>query len=129
MTLIDTNGLTRVGYEPIDLDHHEFADLLNHLATADNATFPSLFQQLFEHTERHFEFENQLMERYGFPAITEHKGEHLRVLAEFKQFKKRVDKGLLTFGRSFIRDHLLNWFILHASTMDSALAAHIKLQR
>ena len=128
MTL-DINDSIKVGYAPIDQDHQAFVDLLNQLASADNKTFPALFQQLFEHTERHFELENQLMEHFSFPAITEHKGEHLRVLGEFKQFKKRVDKGLIAFGRSFVNERLPQWFTLHASTMDSALAAHIKSQR
>ncbi len=89
------------------------------------AEFPGLFQHLFEHTELHFAMEDQLMRDSRFPAEAEHTGEHLRVLGEFKQFKSRVDKGMLAFGRSFVRERLPQWFQLHVSTMDSALAAHI----
>ena len=126
MALIEKSGSAVVGYDPIDRDHQEFIDLLNRLDAAGNADFPALFGQLFEHTERHFTLENQLMEQFGFPAAAEHKGEHLRVLGEFKQFSKRVDKGLVAFGRSFVRERLPQWFELHVTTMDSALAAHIK---
>jgi len=42
--------------------------------------------------------------------------------------KTRVDKGMITFGRSFVRDRLPQWFGLHVTTMDSALVAHIKIQ-
>jgi len=55
-------------------------------------------------------------------------GEHQRVLGEFKQFKTRIDKGMIAFGRSFVRERLPQWFGLHVTTMDSALAAHIKIQ-
>ncbi|MDD2761778.1 MAG: hemerythrin, partial [Methylomonas sp.] len=54
------------------------------------------------------------------------KGEHQRVLGEFKQFKTRIDKGLIAFGRSFVRERLPQWFLLHVATMDSALSAHLK---
>ncbi len=116
-------------FETLDHDHQEFVNLINQLAIADNSAFKTLFGQLYEHTEHHFEKENQLMEHYGFPAKTEHKGEHGRVLADFKQFKKRVDKGLIPFGRAFVKEQLPQWFQLHVSTMDSALVAHINKQQ
>lgn len=126
MALIEKNATPEVGYELIDNDHDEFITLVNKLDTAGNADFPALFQQLYEHTEEHFERENQLMQQFGFPAESEHRGEHKRVLGEFKQFKTRIDKGMITFGRSFVRERLPQWFSLHVTTMDSALAAHIK---
>lgn len=128
MTLIEKTHIPAAGYALIDNDHDEFISLVNQLDSASNADFPALFQHLCAHTEQHFERENQLMAQFGFPAETEHKGEHQRVLGEFKQFKSRVDKGLLPFGRSFVRERLPSWFILHTATMDSALAAYIKNQ-
>lgn len=115
-----------VGYAPIDQDHDEFVQLLEQLKNADNGDFPALFQALFRHTEHHLEREKQWMAQSGFPAEAEHNGEHQRVLGEFKQFQSRVDKGLIAFGRAFINDRLPAWFQLHVSTMDSALAAHLK---
>ncbi|PPK64943.1 hemerythrin-like metal-binding protein [Methylobacter tundripaludum] len=128
MTLIEKTGALIVGYDLIDNDHDEFIGLLNKLDAADNANFPALFQQLYEQSERHFERENELMKQFSYSGETEHKGEHQRVLGEFKQFKSRVDKGLIAFGRSFVKDRLPQWFGLHVATMDSALAAHINKQ-
>lgn len=98
MALIEKTGVLTVGYELIDNDHDEFISLLNKLDSASNADFPSLFQQLYEHTEQHFERENKLMKQLAYPGEIEHKGEHQRVLGEFRQFKTRVDKGLIVFG-------------------------------
>ena len=128
MALIEKTGVLTVGYELIDNDHDEFISLLNKLDSASNADFPSLFQQLYEHTEQHFERENKLMKQLAYPGEIEHKGEHQRVLGEFRQFKTRVDKGLIVFGRSFVRERLTQWFGPHVTTMDSALAAHINKQ-
>jgi hemerythrin-like metal-binding protein len=126
MELIEKNSALIVGNELIDNDHDEFISLLNKLESANNADFPALFQQLYEHTEQHFARENLLMEQFSYPGLTDHKGEHLRVLGEFKQFKTRIDKGLIAFGRGFVKDRLPQWFGLHVRTMDTALATHIK---
>ena len=128
MALIEKTSTLTVGYDLIDNDHDEFISLLNKLDAADNGEFPALFQHLYEHTEQHFDRENQLMKQFAYPGEIEHKGEHQRVLGEFKQFKTRVDKGMIAFGRSFVRDRLPQWFGLHVTTMDSALVAHIKIQ-
>lgn len=129
MALLEKTGTIILNYDQIDTDHDEFITLINQLDLASNADFPDLFQQLYEHTEQHFDRENQLMKQVAFPAEAEHKGEHQRVLGEFKQFKTRIDKGLITFGRAFIKERLPQWFQLHVTTMDSALVAHIKLQQ
>jgi len=118
-------AIIHIGYEPINQDHEEFLSLLDKLKNAENANFQMLFEELHEHTQKHFEREKQLMQQSAFPAETEHNGEHQRVLGEFKQFKTRVDKGLITFGRAFVTERLPSWFQLHVSTMDSALVAHL----
>ena len=125
MALIEKNTLHIVGYDLIDRDHDEFIALINLLDSASNADFPALFQQLHEHTEQHFDRENQLMMQFAYPGAIEHKGEHQRVLGEFRQFKTRVNKGMITFGRAFVRERLPQWFGLHVTTMDSALVAHL----
>jgi hemerythrin len=125
MALIEKNAVLILGYDLIDRDHDEFIALINQLDSASNADFPVLFQQLHEHTEQHFDRENQLMMQFAYPGAIEHKGEHQRVLVEFSQFKTRVNKGMITFGRSFVRERLPQWFGLHVTTMDSALVAHI----
>lgn len=126
MALLDKSALLKLDYTPIDHDHQEFIDLLNALDIAANSDFPVLFQQLYVHTEQHFDREAQLMRQSAFPAETEHSGEHQRVLGEFKQFKSRIDKGLIGFGRSFVRERLPQWFGLHICTMDNALTTHLK---
>jgi len=109
----------------IDQDHAAFLALLKTADSANNTDFPDLFQQLYTLTEQHFLLENQLMQQYAYSGINDHHNEHQRILGEFKQFKTRVDKGLIVFGRAFIKDHLPQWLILHITTMDMALATHI----
>jgi hemerythrin-like metal-binding protein len=113
-----------IGVADMDAAHKQFIDLLNQLDGAVNSEFAALFTRLLEHTRAHFEDEEARMQLCGFPAIAEHSGEHRRVLGELTQIKRQVDKGLVSFGRCYVREGLPGWFRLHAATMDSALAAH-----
>jgi len=126
MLAMEQADLYLLDYQQLDNDHAEFINTLNRLIAADDSQFASLFEQLMHHTQQHFDRENALMDEYNFPATGEHKGEHQRVLGEFTQFKKRVDKGLIAFGRAYVKENLPAWFDLHVKTMDSALVAHIK---
>jgi hemerythrin-like metal-binding protein len=116
----------QLGYESMDQTHVEFIDLVNQLGPCSKQEFPELFKQLVHHTEQHFEAENELMEDSGFPAIREHQDEHARVLGEMHRFAKQLDKGSTMMARAYITERLPDWFDLHARTMDSALAAHLK---
>ncbi|MCG8023533.1 MAG: hemerythrin domain-containing protein [Candidatus Thiodiazotropha endolucinida] len=129
-SLIDPGDLRlRLGVDSMDETHREFVELINALAQADRASFISKFRQLIEHTETHFHAENRLMEETGFAATREHKDEHLRVLGELNRIGAKVAKGSVMLGRTYVREQLPTWFSLHAITMDSALAAHIRSQQ
>ena len=125
--LIDPKDVRHhLGLPEMDDTHSEFIALVNRLADADKPTFVPVFAELIEHTERHFAAENALMQQSRFPAIVEHSGEHQRVLGEMRRIGRRVASGSLVLGRAYGKEQLPNWFALHAMTMDSALAAHLK---
>ena len=114
-----------LGVAEMDATHIEFVDQVNRLSLATNDEFAHLYGALIVHMREHFEYEDRIMVETGFPAINEHRDEHLRVLGELALFNKRVRSGMVAFGRNYIRGRMAEWFILHSATMDSALAAHI----
>lgn len=119
-----------LGVDSMDDTHQEFIELVNQLGAAgDKATFVSLFAELVEHTKAHFAAENKLMAETGFPAILEHEADHLRVLGQLHRFAQKVAAGSTMMGRAYVKEQLPDWFNLHAATMDSALAAHIKASK
>lgn len=120
------NKQYELGLDIMDDTHREFVEQVNQLVEAPDNIFPALFQNFISHTQLHFQLEESLMDDSNFPAASEHKSEHLRVLGELNRFKRSVDKGLITFARKYIKSGLPEWFKLHAGTMDSALAAHVK---
>jgi hemerythrin len=48
------------------------------------------------------------------------------VLGELNRFAQKVTTGSILMGRAYVVEQLPSWFDLHAKTMDSALAAHLK---
>lgn len=127
MSIIDwDDDLFLLGIELMDDTHKEFINLVNELSEAGDTEYADLFDKLIAHTQQHFLQEEKLMIESGFPAYAEHNDEHQRILGELNQFKKRVDRGLVAFGRDYIKERMPEWFRLHAASMDSALAAHLK---
>ena len=119
----------RLDQPEMDATHREFVDLVNRLGEADKAEFIPLFETLTSHTQAHFTAEDRMMEACGFPAIREHRDEHRRVLGELERVGQRVAAGSILMGRAYVTQQLPGWFDLHAVTMDSALAAHLKLMK
>ena len=127
MSIIDwDNKFFLLDLDVMDDTHREFVSLVNQLSDASDKEFGALFSQLIAHTQQHFLQEEKLMTESRFPAFAEHKDEHQRIIGELNQFKKRIDKGLIAFGRNYINQRMPEWFRLHAATMDSALAMHLK---
>jgi hemerythrin-like metal-binding protein len=116
-----------LGVEDMDNTHRSFADLVNQLGESGKPEFIKLFAELAEHTQAHFEQENQWMKESGFPAIREHMDEHQRVLGEMNRFAQKVATGSIMMGKAYVTQQLPQWFDLHGKTMDSALAAHLKV--
>lgn len=115
-----------LGVKDMDSVHMEFIDIVNKLANADKATFKILFAELLSHTETHFLQENNLMQLSDFPALDEHVAEHNRVLRDLRHFNERVQAGSSMLAKAWILDQVPDWFHLHALTMDTALAEHLK---
>jgi len=110
----------------MDDTHKEFIDLYNKIIIANDHDFAELFNELVSHTTNHFDNKNKLMEQSNFPAISEHKHEHRRVINELKYFQEKVQRNKFSFSRFYIKDRIPPWFKHHLATMDSALAAHLK---
>jgi hemerythrin len=128
--LIDPdNPQYQLGLPDMDQTHREFIAIVNRCQGLNKADFMALFDELFEHTREHFASEKRLMEESGFPAIREHDDEHRRVLGELDQLRRRmIERDSTTSARTYVELGLPMWFALHAATMDSALAAHLKRQ-
>jgi hemerythrin len=115
-----------VGIAGMDEHHRAFVDLLARLNEAPPTEFAGLYQQFLDHLSEHFGYEENLMKESGFPALKDHQGEHLRVLAEAREMGRSLARGGTSLIRHFVRSRIPEWFVLHRNTMDLATAAFLR---
>lgn len=115
-----------LGDARMDATHRDFLALCLRANEAQGAAFATALQALFEHTRQHFADEEQRMQASAYPALGEHRADHQRTLGDMDRFCQRAAAGRASMARAWLNDSLPRWFDLHARTMDSALAAHLK---
>lgn len=139
MTLLAAHTLPRVALDFMNEDHAEATQLINRIheeleqlkgdGHEERTSVTALLEQFYEHNRSHFAHEQAEMERTGFPAYPVHKGEHERVLGEFKTVIEEWREGMsATSLQSYLADSVVPWFINHINTMDNVTAMFINRQ-
>jgi len=125
----------QVALDFMNRDHAEFVVLRDKLlrllsAPTPDAGVDTLFDELLEHTRRHFAEEERLMLETRFPPYPMHKGEHDNVLAdmEMKRGCWRQDRDAAALKGWLERD-VGDWFVNHVGSMDLVTAGFIEMKR
>lgn len=116
-------GYFEVGFEPMDAVHREFHDLLADLQQPGDEGEKLL--ALHEHLLRHCSQEERWMRESSFPACDCHEREHEMLLEAVAEVRRRFDAGDSEIVTRLAQE-LPHWFEVHANTMDSALAVHLR---
>jgi len=116
-------GYFEVGYAPMDALHREFHDLLADLQQPGDEGEKLL--ALHEHLLRHCSQEESWMRGSNFPACACHAREHEMLLEVVAEVRRRFDAGDSDIVTRLSQE-LPQWFELHASAMDAALAEHLR---
>jgi len=121
-------GRFAVGEPSIDRLHEECELFLARLDTAvsTRADATLALEDLHEHLERHFAHEESLMTSTAFPPASCHQREHASVLEVVAEVRRRYARGD-SESLSRLPDAILEWFGIHASSMDAALAAWLAI--
>ena len=112
-----------VGVPSIDALHVEFEQRVQALQDAGDDATPAL-AAFEEHLQRHFEHEQALMAASGFPMEACHAREHATVLEVVAEVKRLNGDGEFEPLRR-LAPAMLEWFAIHAGSMDAALAEHL----
>jgi len=111
-----------VGVAAMDDAHRALLEELSRLGAAPDDQFATGFLALIAAVERDFRNEEELMEQIDFPALRCHREQHARALSGLHHVAPSVMRGDLAAGREAAK-LLPQWFLVHLSTMDVALAA------
>jgi hemerythrin len=107
------------GITKIDIQHKVIVKILNELYDAvihnkEEEKMGQIINELVQYTVYHFEEEEKLFERYGFPHKEEHKKEHQKFIEKINDAVKLLETDstivaldLITFLKDWLTEHIL----------------------
>ncbi|WP_456473297.1 bacteriohemerythrin [Desulfolithobacter sp.] len=112
-----SSGLS-VGIETIDNQHKKLIDLINKLYRAvinnENRTVTGeILDQLISYTAEHFQTEERLFDKYGYPETSQHKEIHKKLVNQVVDFQNQfkagaeLDMSLLEFLKDWLVKHIM----------------------
>jgi len=118
--------VNNVAFEPMNEIHKNELQYINNFYNAleKNEDVKKHYFALLEDIKKHFEFEEKLMEKYGFFAIVPHKMEHERILKELTSLEKE-----LTYPdtvKKYLKNVFVPWLLNHIATIDTVTAGFFK---
>jgi hemerythrin-like metal-binding protein len=114
----------RLGFDPLDDVHEEFARILEDLLAASDSTLSAALDAMEVHLSQHFSLEDRWMTETAFPPSACHIDEHAAVMKsvhDVQAFLREGREGAIASARG-LAEALRDWFPGHATHLDSALA-------
>ena len=129
MSLITWNDQFSVGVEEIDSQHKKLVQLINglhaHILAGDaKHIMGTVLDRMIEYTAFHFETEEKLMKKYGYPASVAHTEEHKKLVATALELQRKFKSGtgaITMETMAFLRD----WLQHHIKESDKVLGKHL----
>ena len=118
----------RIGIETVDDQHRQILDLLEVLGSAleqqDTEAVRASVERLREDIRSHFDHEEALMERAGYPGLDNHRDVHQMLLDKVDDMRRMARASGL--DRASLVDFLGLWWIDHTQDMDRAYVPHVQ---
>ena len=116
-----------VGVAEFDADHRRLLQLANgvveRVVRKDDDSLSDVLDELALYAERHFDREEDLMQRTGYPRLAEHRLEHRRLLMEVRLLKSRFIADDMDPAK--VAKLMVDWVVLHIQRMDQAYREHL----
>ena len=121
MALVTWDASYCVNVKRCDAEHRKLFGLINALHEAisagkGKAIIASVVGEMEKYTRSHFSTEEALMERAKYPALNDHRAEHLKFVAQVEQFKKDLAAGTDPMA---VQAYLQDWLTQHVKQIDT----------
>jgi hemerythrin-like metal-binding protein len=129
MAMLEWRDSFSVGISVLDADHRQLIELINQLQEARDAhrgaaVVQNVLAELGEHVREHFEREEALMARAGYPESEQHRSHHRRTTEQIAHFAS-----LSRDGEEFpmqVLEFMKAWFSNHVICQDLKLLGHFQ---
>lgn len=123
---IKWSGAMALGVPAMDAAHHALLDQFARLEAMPDERLGEAFLALVATVERDFREEEDMMEQIGYAGLATHREQHARVLGGLHHAEPYAGGRDLGPVRKALA-LLPQWFLLHQSSMDTALAAALRV--
>lgn len=135
MTADDIIEELRIGYFSVDEQHKEILDTVYDVCQAVERNKPRedvliVLGTLESYLTTHFEMEESIMLRRGYPKYKQHKSEHEQFTKEFENLKSSLQEytnAVKWSGIDEMKGFLIDWNINHIKTSDRDFGNFIRL--
>jgi hemerythrin len=133
MTPTVWNEAYSVGDAVIDAQHQQLIAIMNQLSALLSGTAPSIqdaariFGALAVYVMDHFNYEEQLMARVGYPAeeLARHEATHAELTHQIRAFQVRVNAGDMTALHDLMPFLQGSWLTQHIFETDRKYSAYL----
>jgi hemerythrin len=121
-------NIKQLPFEPMNEVHNQEVELLNKLLNSikNRDILTNIYKEFLADVKHHFDFEQNLMEKYNFFAKIPHKMEHERVLNELIQIETEKLNDYLFLDKYF-NEVFIPWLDNHINTMDTVTSGYFNM--
>jgi hemerythrin-like metal-binding protein len=119
-----------LGIKEVDDQHMKLVGMINSLHAGmrsgkGRVTTSGVLQSLMEYALYHFRTEEDLMNKYGYPGLLEHRTDHLVFMERVGEMAKRHGGGEFLVSLE-LNEFLKDWLSDHILTTDRKFAVHVR---
>jgi hemerythrin-like metal-binding protein len=134
MALLSWKEAYRLGLPEIDRQHQHLVEMIERLNDALEQAAPKMVMQsalsdLVTYTRLHFQTEEELMRRHGFPDRLDHCVEHDRLLRKVESLEEalrvdraQIDRHTMAFLKDWISQHMMEADVEYAVYMHQIIS-------
>jgi hemerythrin-like metal-binding protein len=133
MRVCEWNNDYSVGIAELDKHHHQLFEILNELFTlmaegAEDKAIIKVINELLDYTHYHFDEEERIMEKMGYPDLEMHRQLHQELINQLKGFYNEAEHGMAIFVATKIANVGLEWLKNHILLVDHKYYQYMKEQ-
>ncbi len=129
MAFVEWQSTMSVGVLAIDQQHTHLLEIMSNLHEVmarggKPAEVSTVLEEVISYARQHFAYEEQLLERSGFPDLEDHKKKHKAMFTEVELYLERSKQGSTTVSFQLMT-FLKGWVVKHIMQTDKAYSAHL----
>ena len=105
-----------------DNEHKKLIEILNKLSDAmsqgqGQKVMAGILSELANYTKTHFKHEEDVMEKYAFPGISEQKKQHAEFISKINEMQTQFNSGVMSLSIS-VFNFIASWVQNHIKKAD-----------